>query len=190
MLPRTGEPAPVAPLPVVPVPGNTVAPPTSPVIATKPRDPAKPKATLNLANIFQEKPAVKEERVEAPKENGANKPLDLEQVKKVWNDFTELRKNQIAEYNLLARDFELQGNQIILPLNNPVEEPLLQGIRTSLITYLRDKLSHSSINVNGVLKEVESKKMIYTNKDKFEHMVQKNPALKDLKERFGLDPDF
>lgn len=128
--------------------------------------------------------------MEAAPENGVSKPLDVEQVKKVWKDFAELRKNQIAEYNLLARDFELQGSQVILPLNNPVEEPLLQGVRTSLITYLRDKLSNSSVTVTGVLKEVESKKMIYTNKDKFEHMVQKNPALKELKERFGLDPEF
>jgi DNA polymerase-3 subunit gamma/tau len=111
-------------------------------------------------------------------------------VKKVWSDFASLRKNQIAEYNLLARDFELQDNQIILPLSNPIEEPLLQGLRTSLITFLRDKLSHSSINVVGVLREVEAKKMIYTNKDKFEHLAQKNPLLKEMQERFGLDPDF
>lgn len=119
-----------------------------------------------------------------------NQPLEFDQVKKVWSDFAELRKNQIAEYGLLTRPFELQGNQVILPLSNPIEEPLLQGLRTSLIIYLRDKLSNSSINVTGVLQEIEGKKMIYTNKDKFDYLAQKNPALKELQDRFGLDPDF
>ncbi len=105
-------------------------------------------------------------------------------------NFAELKKGQIAEYNLLSRDFSLSGNMITLPLNNPVEEPLLQGIRTSLITYLRDKLSNSSINVTGVLQQVEGKRIIYTNKEKFDYLADKNPALKELQERFGLDPDF
>jgi len=104
--------------------------------------------------------------------------------------FAELKKGQIAEYNLLSRDFELNGNMIVLPLNNPVEEPLLQGIRTSLITYLRDKLSNSSINVTGVLQQVEGRKIIYTNKEKFDYLTQKNAVLKVMQERFGLDPDF
>jgi hypothetical protein len=169
------------------------APPNlSPISTAKPRDTGKPKTTLNLQNIFKEKPASPQEKTidDTKTENGTAKPLELEQVKKVWRDFAELRKNQIAEYGLLTRDFELQGNQIVLPLSNPVEEPILQGLRTSLIIYLRDKLGHSSINVMGILKEIEGKKMIYTNKDKFDHLAEKNPLLKELQERFGLDPDF
>lgn len=167
-------------------------PAPSPLPTAAPRsEPSKPKTTFNLNQLFKAEP-------EAPREKAApevapaaiNKPLTLSEVKKVWSDFAELRKNQIAEYNLLTRDFELEGNQVILPLTNPIEEPLLQGIRTSLITYLRDKLSHSSINVTGILQQVEGKKMIYTNKDKFDHLIERNPALRQLQEKFGLDPDF
>jgi hypothetical protein len=32
--------------------------------------------------------------------------------------------------------------------------------------------------------------MAYTNKEKFEAMAEKNPVLLQLKEKFGLDPDF
>lgn len=37
---------------------------------------------------------------------------------------------------------------------------------------------------------VDDKKVIYTNREKFDHLVEKNPKLKDLKERLGLDTDF
>ena len=36
----------------------------------------------------------------------------------------------------------------------------------------------------------QSKKIAYTNKEKFEHLAEKNPLLKELKEKLGLDPDF
>lgn len=112
----------------------------------------------------------------------------MDTLKKAWNEFAELKKNQVAEYHMLKREFQLQENKITIILNNAIEEPFLAGIRTSLITYLRDKLSNSSLIVNGVLPEfTESKPMIYTNKEKFDYLVSKNPALKDLQERFGLD---
>jgi DNA polymerase-3 subunit gamma/tau len=40
------------------------------------------------------------------------------------------------------------------------------------------------------MKEAGSKKVMYTNKEKFDYLAEKNPALKDLKERLGLDMDF
>jgi hypothetical protein len=91
---------------------------------------------------------------------------------------------------LLKREFAFQENKVTITLNNPIEEPLLQGFRTSLITFLRDKLSNSSLMVMSVMQEFESKRPIYTNKEKFDHLAEKNPALKELQERFGLDPDF
>jgi len=185
----------VAPVQAEPTPAvqpNETTTPPPPAAPKPPRDNGKPKATLNLQNIFKEKQAATAEvkQTEEKKQAPVDRPLSMDEVKQVWMSFAELKKGQIAEYNLLSRDFELNGNMIVLPLNNPVEEPLLQGIRTSLITYLRDKLSNSSINVTGVLQQVEGKKIIYTNKEKFDYLADKNPILKTLQERFGLDPDF
>jgi hypothetical protein len=101
-----------------------------------------------------------------------------------------LRKNQVAEYQLLKQDFVFQDNAIIIPLSNAIEEPLLQNIRVQLTTYLRDKLNNSAISVIGVLHEMGSKKAIYTNKEKFDHLAEKNPMLRELKERLGLDTDY
>jgi len=40
------------------------------------------------------------------------------------------------------------------------------------------------------MQEFETKKIAYTNKEKFDHLAEKNPALRELKERLGLDADF
>jgi len=96
----------------------------------------------------------------------------------------------LAEYQLLKREFEWKDNKIIVTLNNPIEEPFLQGMRTSLIAYLRDKMSNSSLIVIGVMREIDSSRpMIYTNQEKFSYLLEKNPMLKELKDRFGLDAD-
>ena len=40
------------------------------------------------------------------------------------------------------------------------------------------------------MEERQSKKVAYTNKEKFDHLAEKNPVLNQLKEKFGLDADF
>ena len=73
---------------------------------------------------------------------------------------------------------------------SPVQETMLNNFRTELTTFLREKLKNSSILVVGELKESEDKKMMYTSRDKFEYLLGKNPALREMKDRLGLDPDF
>jgi DNA polymerase-3 subunit gamma/tau len=84
----------------------------------------------------------------------------------------------------------LKQNKLIIELANPVEEPLLAGFRTDLTTFLREKVGNNTITVVGQLREIIIQKMAYTNKEKFEAMAEKNPVLLQLKEKFGLDPDF
>ncbi len=91
---------------------------------------------------------------------------------------------------MLKRGFEIKGKELIISISNPVEEPLLLAMKTNLVTYLREKLSNSGIQVQGVLKVTSNARMAYTNKEKFESLAAKNPLLTTLKDRFGLDPDF
>jgi DNA polymerase-3 subunit gamma/tau len=139
------------------------------------------------------KPAQKEE-IKTVEKNGSvvsdNQPVSAEQVKKAWTEFAEARKSQVAEYHLLNREFQFSNNQITIHLNNPIEEPLLSSIKGSLVDFLRQQLNNTSINLTGVLREFQAKKVAYTNKDKFEHLAEKNPILNELKNRFGLDADF
>jgi hypothetical protein len=136
-----------------------------------------------VTKTSEEKPVRKEDAT-------PDREFDFAMLTKVWEEFAEQRKNQVAEYQLLQGNIKLDNNKVVLSLNNPIQEPLLQGIRTSLVGFLREKLGNNSVVVSGVLEQADQKKVIYTNKEKFEHLAEKFPVLKDLKERFGLDTDF
>jgi DNA polymerase-3 subunit gamma/tau len=75
-------------------------------------------------------------------------------------------------------------------LHNPIQETLLDTLRSDVTTFLRNKLNNDSIQVAGELKETTGKKVIYTNREKFEYLVEKNPAIGELKKRLDLDTDF
>jgi DNA polymerase III subunit gamma/tau len=155
-----------------------------------PKEPTRPKTTLNLGNIL--KPTAKSIEVEEESKlaPAIDRPLDAEELKQAWNQYAELRKDQVAEYYLLKRGFELKGTELTISLSNSIEEPLLAGMKINLVTYLREQLKNSSIQVNSILKEISKTRMAYTNKEKFESLAERNPLLSVLKEKFGLDPDF
>lgn len=148
--------------------------------------------TLNLQGIkkgtsrIETKPAETNGSIPATPE----RTVTEEELRKTWSEYAEQRKDQLAEYHLLVQTFELAGTQIKLQLTNPVQEPLLESIKTPLTAYLREKLNNNTISITGVLQEQDTRKVIYTNKEKFEHLAEKNPILLELKERLGLDPDF
>ena len=76
---------------------------------------------------------------------------------------------------------------MILHLLSPVQETMLNNIKADLITHLRERLKNSTLLVVGQVLETDQKKMMYTDTDKMEFMLDKNPMFKELKERFGLD---
>jgi DNA polymerase-3 subunit gamma/tau len=114
----------------------------------------------------------------------------LELLKLAWNEFTEQRKTQVGEYHLLKQEFHFENNLITIHLTNPVEEPLLQTIRNPLTEFLRERLKNRSINVTSQIREIQAQKIAYTNKEKFDKLTERNPVLKELKQRLDLDTDF
>ncbi len=75
-------------------------------------------------------------------------------------------------------------------MTNPIEEPLLMALKTDLVAFLREKLENQTIVVNGRLAATNlTQRIAYTNKEKFEALMAKNPLLKELKDRFALDAD-
>jgi hypothetical protein len=119
-----------------------------------------------------------------------NQPFTFDMVKDAWAQFAESRKIYRAEYQLLTQKITLQDKTIILHLHNPVQETLLSDLKSTVVDYIREKLKNSSLQVTGELQFNDDKKVIYTNREKFEHLAKKNPNLTLLKERLGLDPDF
>ena len=117
-------------------------------------------------------------------------PVQRGSLQKAWDEYAEQRKSQAAEYQLLKREFQFSHPSITITLTNPVEESLLDNFRHDILQYLRDRLKNSEITINTVFVQNDAKKVMYTNKEKFDHLASKNPYLNELKERLGLDWDF
>jgi DNA polymerase-3 subunit gamma/tau len=78
-----------------------------------------------------------------------------------------------------------------LELGGNVEQILFDQLKTSLITFLRERTGNSSLLIQTqVVENMPENTKPRTTKEKFNHLAEKNPVLKDLKERFGLDPDL
>lgn len=147
-----------------------------------------PRTTLKLTNLLtvdKKKPEAAAEK----KEEVINSFTE-EQLRLAWEEFAEQRKKFQAEYQLLAQPYILLDNRVIIHLLSPVQETMLNNIKSELTTHLRERLTNSTILVVGELTETDDKKMMYTSRDKFEFLLEKNPVLKELKERLGLDTDF
>ena len=91
---------------------------------------------------------------------------------------------------MLIQPTEIRGHQIVIQLLSTVQETMLNNFKSDLIGYLRERLRNNAILVIGELREAEEKQMLYTPRDKFEYLLEKNPALKKMRDRLGLDPDF
>lgn len=114
-----------------------------------------------------------------------------EALQMVWDEFAEQRKMYVAEYQLLTQPFDRRGNEIVIHLHNPIQDTLLNTIKGDLLAFLRNKLQNRSITLVGEEpRESESKKILYTPKEKFDFLLEKYPELKELRDRLGLDTDY
>lgn len=149
-----------------------------------------PKTTVKLTDLLKVEPKKEQSASTVEVQREPDLPFTTEQLQTVWNEFADQRKKFQAEYQLLNQPFERNENKIILHLHNPVQETILANLKTDLTGYVRDKLKNQSIQIVGELREAEQRKVIYTNREKFDYLVQKNPMLRELKDRLGLDTDF
>ncbi|KYG80514.1 hypothetical protein EV198_2189 [Roseivirga ehrenbergii] len=94
------------------------------------------------------------------------------------------------ELLLLQEPYELEGNIVTIKISNGASEASFEKFRGDLLMALRDGLENDSVLLKSEIVDVAREKMLYTDKEKFEHLKKKYPALKDLQERLGLDPEF
>jgi DNA polymerase-3 subunit gamma/tau len=162
-----------------------------PTVKIPPAQEGRQRATFNLANIGKVQKTAEETPVSKPQERAPDKPIDEDILKRAWNDFIELKRPTNPDLAMMMnRTYSIEGNFIRLSLNS-VEEMMFQPVKTPLITFLRDRTGNSSLLIEVVVEEqaVETVKL-HNAKDKFNYMAEKNPVLKELKDRFGLDPDL
>ncbi len=84
----------------------------------------------------------------------------------------------------------MEGNLIELPLSNAAQEEMILEQRYMILDYLRRKLENDKIEITTKIVNIEKNRTPYTNKEKFEKMLDDNPELEILRINLGLDPDY
>lgn len=121
-------------------------------------------------------------------------PVDIDSLKAAWKDFAEQRKKlgKESEYMILNQEVALAEDGLTIPVkfSNVLQEDLLNGIRPELVQHLRKALNNRSLNVTTRMVREEKQRRLYTPSEKLNYLIDKYPALQELKEKLGLDPDF
>ena len=77
-----------------------------------------------------------------------------------------------------------------IQLTNDVLRNVFDELKAELLIHLRKSLHNNEIKLDLEAVENDDSKMIYTNKEKFDHLAEKHPGLKYMQEKLGLDTDF
>ena len=107
-----------------------------------------------------------------------------------WQTYTQKAKEEdkIHLYTLLSSNPPiLEGTDIIVSVENIALESTLNVEKIELLNFLRGQLKNFDLQI--IAKRVESKQgdRIYSNKDKYNYLVGKNPQLDEFRKRFNLD---
>ncbi len=157
--------------------------------------PKKPGATL-IPNLKDPNSIKSEaEKMEDKVELGGSEKNDFTQEDfiKVWTAYSgkikSLNKMKLAA--LMDNYTPIVGENFRVELQ--VESKLLvdelQHEKVDLMNYLRTHLKNFQIILEPVLTEEIQVKKLYTSRDKYNHMAEKNPKLEEFRRIFNLDLD-
>ncbi len=126
--------------------------------------------------------------------SGPVAPVSDALLQQVWREMAEERRAQerMSEYTLLNRPVAAgPDHRIELTVDNPVQEDQFNEMRTEFLVELRRRTGHPRLNVVPVVAQAApTARKLYTSTDKFEYLAERFPALREAKQRLGLEADF
>lgn len=99
--------------------------------------------------------------------------------------------NNANEGVVLNRSVVLQGKEIKLTLENQLQEGDLNSMKGPLLEYLRRFFDEPALTLSHRIMEADdAQRRPYTPQEKLNYLAAKNPAVKLLQERLGLDANY
>lgn len=142
-----------------------------------------------LAGKTQEKSDLVEEQNQKYNEYGVyNEPFTAEQLAGKWKEFLSQLVDRPNLRSTLSNVPEItDGNKLLLRIGNSIQEQEIRLVKHELVSWLRKELRNSGIEMTTQHEKVESERMIFSDSEKMQMMMQKNPLLYELKQKFNLD---
>ncbi len=140
---------------------------------------------------------VKKETKETESQNNDVSEQDVitqEIIEKAWNEYTtSISDTSKLLYVTLTKNKPVlkDNNTIELEIDNRVQEEEIKARKSEIMDYLRKSAKNYSIQLETVIVQSQEKSgMVYTDTDKYNKMVEKNPELQKMKDELNLEIEF
>ncbi len=124
--------------------------------------------------------------------SGNANPFTQEELGKAWDKFLSTIERSNARLHSILHNHppKLKADNGIELAVLPTQQNEVEDGKGQLVVFLREELKNDKIRLDVVVqKQEETKRKVFTAADKFKLMAEKNPALIDMKKKFGLDID-
>ena len=128
-----------------------------------------------------------------PSENEA-KPVDPDAILGAWNDYAlSIEKSKPRIYSTLTSNRPVvrgDGAVRVLLNSDAQSDNFNKNIKSDLVDFIQNKTGIPRVEIiTEVAENVQNGEKIYTEQDKLDFLIKKNPELGTLKSRFNLDFD-
>ena len=174
--------------------------PIAPQVKDVPK-PVAPSPAASLGGLRSSKSVIKpkaqenEVKEQAVANDFNNQDFDLPKFLGVWNEIAQKYKdaNLINKFVMMDRPIELIDTVAHMKVENEVQvQHFNEQLRMEVLGTLRERLQNYAIDIvlDVTAQENGDKKLLYTQSDKYDFLVQKHPLLGELKQKLGLDHEF
>ena len=129
-----------------------------------------------------------------PQHSGPVTATDPATLQRVWKELAEERRAQdrMSEFWVLNRAVTANEEHVIeLAVDNPIQVDQFNEMRVEFLADLRRRTGNPRLNVlPSVTTAAPTARKLYTSTDKFEYLAERFPALRDAKQRLGLENEF
>jgi hypothetical protein len=119
------------------------------------------------------------------------KTVEADKFLAAWENFTKSKKDAPADFMVLDRVplWDQHKNTAILQFESEIMVTNFNKLKPQLLDYLFEQLGLAEVEfeIELIVDPNAEKKMLYTSKDKFDHLVKAHPALMEFVKRLYLE---
>jgi hypothetical protein len=117
-----------------------------------------------------------------------DKSFDINELKIVWQNYALKYKEEVHLFHTLtSQPIENEGSEITITVENSVQYEQVRVLKPEIIGYLRRELKNSQIEIDVKQEKPKGDNRVFTDDQKLQQMIQKNPELGRMKMLFHLD---
>ena len=112
---------------------------------------------------------------------------DLEKIMKEYIDQLKKEGKQNIISILNMNPIRLDENNVIFTVANEMNRVEINIEKEKLLPYLHERLDNFKIKIKVNISEVSKKDIIFSSKEKYQHLLNINPSIEILRKKFGLE---